>query len=102
MAWHRVAELTAIEEDNVIGVEVAGRNIALYRVAGKVYATDNVCTHAYALLSDGYVEDGCIECPLHQGRFEIATGKGQGAPITVDLETFLVKEEEGWALVDIA
>jgi nitrite reductase/ring-hydroxylating ferredoxin subunit len=101
MAWHRAAELTSIEEDNVIGVEVEGRNIALYRVAGKVYATDNICTHAYALLSDGYVEDGCIECPLHQGRFEISTGKGQGAPIAKDLQTFPVKEEEGWALVDI-
>jgi nitrite reductase/ring-hydroxylating ferredoxin subunit len=102
MAWHRAAELRTIEEDNVIGVEVAGRNVALYRVGGKVYATDNICTHAYALLSDGYVEDGCIECPLHQGRFEIATGKGMGAPIATDLETFPVKEEDGWALVEIA
>jgi nitrite reductase/ring-hydroxylating ferredoxin subunit len=101
MAWFRAAELMTIEEDNVIGVEVGGRNIALYRVGGKIYATDNICTHAYALLSDGYVEDGCIECPLHQGRFDIATGKGQGAPIAADLETFSVKEEDGWALVDV-
>jgi nitrite reductase/ring-hydroxylating ferredoxin subunit len=101
MVWHRAAEANSIEEDAVIGVEIAGRNVALYRVGGSVYATDNVCTHAYALLSDGYVEDGCIECPLHQGRFEIATGKGQGAPITVDLETFNVKQEDGWVLVEV-
>jgi nitrite reductase/ring-hydroxylating ferredoxin subunit len=102
MAWHRAAESSAIAEENVIGVEISGRKIALYRIAGKVYATDNVCTHAYALLSDGYVENGCIECPLHQGLFEIATGKGKGAPITADLETFPAKEEEGWALVELA
>jgi nitrite reductase/ring-hydroxylating ferredoxin subunit len=101
MAWFRAAELMAIVEDNVIGAEVGGRNIALYRIGDKIYATDNICTHAYALLSDGYVEDGCIECPLHQGRFDIATGKGQGAPITADLEIFSVKEEDGWALVDL-
>jgi nitrite reductase/ring-hydroxylating ferredoxin subunit len=101
MAWQRAAELKSIEEDGVIGVDIADRKIALYRIAGKVYATDNICTHAYALLSDGFVEDGCIECPLHQGRFDIATGKGQGAPIDVDLQTFPVKEEDGWALVEV-
>jgi nitrite reductase/ring-hydroxylating ferredoxin subunit len=101
MAWHRAAELKSIEEEGVIGVDIADRQIALYRIAGKVYATDNVCTHADALLSDGFVEDGCIECPLHQGRFEIATGKGQGEPIAVDLQTFPVKEEDGWALIEL-
>ncbi len=101
MAWQRAAELKSIEEDGVIGVDIADRKIALYRIAGKVYATDNICTHAYALLSDGFVEDGCIECPLHQGRFDIATGRGQGAPIGVDLQTFPVKEEDGWALVEV-
>ena len=101
MVWHRAVKLENIEDYSVVGLEIEGRKVALYRLAGKVYATDNICTHAYALLSDGYLEDGCIECPLHQGRFDIVTGKGQGAPIGADLQTFLVKEEDGWALVDI-
>ncbi len=101
MAWHRAIELKSLDDDSVVGVDIGEHKIAFYRIAGKIYATDNICTHAYALLSDGYVEDGCIECPLHQGRFDIATGKGQGAPISVDLLTFPVKEENGWALVDI-
>lgn len=102
MAWYPAAEAGSVEEEAVIGVEIAGRKLALYRLNGRFYATDDICTHAYALLSDGYVEDGCVECPLHQGKFDIATGKGQGAPITKDLQTFGVKEENGMILVEIA
>jgi 3-phenylpropionate/trans-cinnamate dioxygenase ferredoxin subunit len=45
------------------------------------------------LLSEGYVEDGCVECPLHQGRVDIRTGKAMCAPVTVDLRTHAVKRE---------
>lgn len=44
--------------------------------------------HEYACLSDGFVIDGVIECPLHQGCFDIATGKAKRAPVTVDLQTY--------------
>lgn len=95
MAWHEALEGRLVEENDVVGVTVAGKEVALYRVDGRIHATSNICTHGDALLSEGWVDDGCIECPLHQGRFEIATGKGQGAPISVDLQTYVAKEEDG-------
>jgi 3-phenylpropionate/trans-cinnamate dioxygenase ferredoxin component len=52
-----------------------------------------MCTHGKALLSEGFLEDGCIECPLHQGRFDVRTGKAMCAPVTVDLRTYGVKRE---------
>ena len=73
----------------------------MYRSAGEFFATDNVCTHAYALLSDGYLEDGCIECPLHQARFDIRTGQALCAPATLDLKTYPVKVEGEDVLVGI-
>ena len=74
MGWHEVAGADTLGEDEAMAVVLGERPIALCRSGGRFYALHNVCTHQYALLSDGYVEDGCIECPLHQGRFDLQTG----------------------------
>ncbi|MGD9942374.1 MAG: non-heme iron oxygenase ferredoxin subunit [Burkholderiaceae bacterium] len=91
MDWIRIASADALQDDEAMPVTVGGLQIALYRSEGEYFATDNVCTHAYALLSDGYLEDGCIECPLHQARFDIRTGKALCAPATVDVKTYPVR-----------
>lgn len=101
MNWTRVAATGELTEDEPLAVVVEGRKIALYLSGGEFFATDNVCTHAYALLSDGFQEDGCIECPLHQARFDIRTGKALCAPATVDLATYPVKVEGEDLLVGI-
>jgi 3-phenylpropionate/trans-cinnamate dioxygenase ferredoxin subunit len=44
-------------------------------------------------MSEGYLEDGCIECPLHQARFDIRTGAAMCAPATEPLRTYPVKRE---------
>lgn len=102
MAWTRVAKADQLGDDEVLGVEVGGQEIAIYRLGGKLYSTDNICTHEYACLSDGYIEGEYIECPLHQGLFHIPTGKAQGAPVTVDVRVFAVKEEGGEIFVDVS
>jgi nitrite reductase/ring-hydroxylating ferredoxin subunit len=72
-------------------VTLGEREIALYNIDGEIYATDNLCTHAYALLSQGWLDGEVIECPLHGGRFEVKTGKGLGPPINDDLKTYAVR-----------
>ena len=62
-----------------MGLVLKERPVALVRSGGEWHALHNICTHQFALLSDGYVEDGCIECPLHQGRFDRADRRAQGA-----------------------
>jgi nitrite reductase/ring-hydroxylating ferredoxin subunit len=52
-------------------------------------------------LSEGWLEDGIIECPLHQGRFDVRTGKGPGAPIDKDLTTVRVRTEGDDVLVEV-
>jgi len=100
MAWQVVAQADSVSEDEALGVQIGKHDIALCRVGGEIHAIHNICSHQYARLSDGYVEDGCIECPLHQGRFEIATGKAMGAPVTVNVKVYPVKVEGGQVLVD--
>jgi apoptosis-inducing factor 3 len=101
MAWQRAASLESIPEDGVLGVELEGTPLALYNLGGKIYATHGVCTHALAILAEGFVEDGKIECPLHQGLFDIRTGKALCAPLTEDIQTFAVEVEGDDVLVDL-
>ncbi len=102
MGWHAVAEAEALGDDEALGVKVGEVPIAIVRAGGMLHAVNNVCTHQYALLSDGYVEDGCIECPLHQGKFELTTGKAICAPVTEDIAVYPVKVEGGKILVELA
>jgi naphthalene 1,2-dioxygenase system ferredoxin subunit len=89
--WVRAAARSDLAESEVIGVEVAGHSIALYDADGKVFATDNICTHAYACLSDGWLDGEVIECPLHAARFDIRNGKVLDPPATEDLKTYPVR-----------
>jgi len=89
--WVRAAARGDLTEGEVLGVEVGGRSIALYDADGSLYATDNVCTHAYACLSDGWLAGEVIECPLHAARFDIRTGKVLDPPATEDLKTYPVR-----------
>ena len=101
MAWQHAASLNSIRDGGVIGVNIDGTPVALYNLRGEIFATHGICTHALALLSEGWVEDGKIECPLHQGQFDIRTGKALCAPLTQDLRTYAVKLEGDNVFVDL-
>jgi len=92
--WVRVAAASDVAEGHVTAVRVGDKEIALYHLPGGDYrATDNICTHEYAQLSDGWLEDGCIECPLHAARFDIRSGRALCAPAEEDLQVFELKRE---------
>jgi naphthalene 1,2-dioxygenase system ferredoxin subunit len=99
--WTDVLAEDEVPEDDVIGVDTAERQLALYAVNGEVFATDNICTHGHARLCDGFLEDYEIECPLHQGRFDIRNGKAMCEPLTTDIKTYPVKIEGGRVYVDL-
>lgn len=101
MTFTHAANLSDLVEDEPLAVKLGDEQIALYRLDGEVYATHNVCTHQFALLSEGYMEDGCIECPLHQGKFDIKTGAAMCAPVTQAIRVYPVKVEDGRILVDL-
>lgn len=100
--WIAAAAVDEVPQDDVIGVEVAGRDIALYRVDGEIYASDNICTHGHARLCDGFLDGHEIECPLHQGKFDVRSGQALCAPLTADLRTYPVKIEGGRVFVALA
>lgn len=86
--WMKVASLSALPAGQMIGVEVGDKSIAIYNVDGEIFATDNLCTHAFATLTDGVLDGDVIECPLHGGCFKVKTGEGLGPPVPSDLQTY--------------
>ena len=91
--WHLAAKVGEVRDDEALAVTLGEQQIAVVMVGGTYYAIANVCTHEYACLSDGLIEGEEIECPLHQARFHIPTGKALTEPAIVDLRTFKVKIE---------
>ena len=93
--WIRVCEADDIEEEDLIGWDYGGRTYAIYRTEKGFFATDGLCTHEDAHLRDGLVFGTVIECPLHQGTFDITTGRALAAPAHDNLRTYPVKVEDG-------
>lgn len=89
--WKTVASRRNLSDGDMQAARLGDREIALFNVDGVIYATDNMCTHAAAFLTDGFLDGDIIECPLHAGRFEVKTGKGLGPPIPCDIKTYPVR-----------
>ena len=50
-------------------------DVALFKVDGQIYALNNVCIHQKAaIIYDGFIEDGKVECPAHGWQFDLKTG----------------------------
>ena len=102
MTWTKACDVDDVDEEDVIGVTVGDREVAVYRDEdGEFFASDGYCTHEQMKLCDGLVMDGVIECPKHNGRFRIKDGKALGAPVTVDLSIIPVRVEDGEVHVDL-
>ena len=101
MNWVDAVSAGDLPADDVKGVAVGGRDIAIYTVGDDVYATDNICTHGHARLCDGFLEGHEIECPLHQGKFDVRDGKPTCDPVTEALRSYPVKIEGGRVLLQL-
>jgi len=81
-----------LSEGEVRAVSVEGLPaVAVYRINGRYYATDDCCTHANALLSDGYLKGDIIECPLHGGAFHVPSGRPTDLPCVIPLRTYRIQ-----------
>lgn len=89
----KVATLSDVPEGFPVPVTVGGKQLALYNLAGEIYATAEHCTHAEYSLCDGDIEGCTIVCPLHYASFDIKTGAVIDPPACDDLKTYETKVE---------
>ncbi len=72
-------------------VEVAGRQIALFRVEDTYYAIDDTCTHKGGPLSEGVLEGTQVTCPWHGARFDVCSGAVEGPPAKTGVKSYAVR-----------
>jgi 3-phenylpropionate/trans-cinnamate dioxygenase ferredoxin subunit len=101
MTWIVACAEAELVDGRPVAFRSGDEQLAVCRVGDDIFAFDNVCTHQFALLSDGYVEDGCIECPLHAGRFDLKTGEALGPPVTDPIKVYSAKIDNGHVMVDL-
>jgi len=89
--WVEAAPLAAVRAGRPLGVWVDGRTIALYRVGDALYATDDLCSHMEASLSEGQQDGYIVTCPRHGGQFDIRNGAAVRLPPVAPIETFPVE-----------
>lgn len=99
--WVLACATDEIEEDDLIRFDHDDNTYCIYNTSQGFFATDGLCTHEDEHLELGMVIDNVIECPLHQGRFDIPSGKALSAPVCVDLKTWPVKVEAGEIYINI-
>lgn len=99
--WIAIAKVDDVEPSDVQRCQVGEQCVALFNVAGRLYATDDICTHAHAHLSDGYIDGETVECPLHQGLFHIPTGRAMSSPVTENLKTYPLRVDGQDVLIAI-
>ena len=94
--WVEACDSSHLREEDVIRFDHGKKTYALIRDAeGTLYATDGICTHGNTHLGDGLVKGKIIECPKHNGRFNLLDGAPARAPICRGLATYPLQNRDG-------
>lgn len=84
-----------VTPDMPFKAQMDGTDVAVFQLGDTYYVTQDLCTHGPGSLSEGYVEGDEIECPFHQGKFNIMTGVPTAPPCTEALRTWKVTVRDG-------
>ncbi len=91
--YRRVASLSELPPGEMAGVEVDGESVLIANIEGAICAVSDICSHAEATLSDGYLDDNLVECPLHGAVFDVTNGTVQEGPASENIECYRVAVE---------
>jgi len=101
--WLEVCSATDLSSAEVIRFEHRQKTYAIIRdEEGQLYAMDGICTHGNTHLADGLVKGNIIECPKHNGRFNLGDGSPARAPICRGLATYPIEDRKGRLFINIA
>jgi len=89
--WETVGTLDEIADGGVLQSMLGDEEIVLCRVGEEVFALHNWCTHADARLCEGTLIEYELKCPLHEGKFDVRSGKALCDPVETDIRTFSVR-----------
>jgi 3-phenylpropionate/trans-cinnamate dioxygenase ferredoxin subunit len=101
LEYVEIAPLDQILSGQRLFIELGGKSIVLFNLAGKLFAIGDVCSHDNGPVGDGEIEANEIICPRHGARFDILTGKATSLPALVDIPAYPLRVVAGMVEIGI-
>jgi nitrite reductase/ring-hydroxylating ferredoxin subunit len=95
-----LCEANAVNESEPLRVEGGGNAYAVFKLASGYFVTADACTHGPGSLSEGMVLGEEIECPFHQGRFHIPSGRPVAPPCSEPVRCWTAHVIDGHIMID--
>ena len=101
--WIRVCDVKSLKDGDILDFDHGDKKVLLAKARGKVFATERICTHAYADLATGIFneEEQTVTCPLHLSTFKLDTGVPQNLPAEEPLKIYKVKIQENGIYIQL-
>lgn len=100
-SWIKACEIKTLNNGDMFDFDHDDKKILITKIKNKIYATDRICTHAYADLSTGFLneDDNTITCPLHMSKFNLESGVPENLPAEEPLKTYGTEVKDGWVYI---
>jgi 3-phenylpropionate/trans-cinnamate dioxygenase ferredoxin subunit len=93
--FYEIAPASELPNGERLFIEMDGKSIVIFNVAGQLFAIADLCTHDDGPLGDGDLEGHNIVCPRHGAEFDIRTGQAVQMPAVIDIPSYPVKVLDG-------
>ncbi|HJT48698.1 MAG TPA: non-heme iron oxygenase ferredoxin subunit [Nitrososphaeraceae archaeon] len=99
--WIKVCDAKSLKNGDLLDFDMEDKKILISKLSDKVYATDRICTHAYADLSTGFIneDEKTVTCPLHMSAFRLEDGIPQNLPAEEPLKTYKTKIQDNYVYI---
>jgi 3-phenylpropionate/trans-cinnamate dioxygenase ferredoxin component len=99
--WIKVCDVKSMKNGDLLDFDIYDKKILISKSKDKVYATDRICTHAYADLSTGFINEieKTVTCPLHMSAFKLEDGTPQNLPAEEPLKTYKTKIQDNYIYI---
>jgi 3-phenylpropionate/trans-cinnamate dioxygenase ferredoxin component len=99
--WVKVCEEKSLKNGDILDFDFEDKQIMVAKAKNKLYALDRICTHAYADLTTGFMneDEKTVTCPLHMSMFKLEDGSPQNLPAEQPLKKYDVEVRDGWVHV---
>ena len=82
--WMVACDFASVQANDVVRFDSPDATFAIIKLEdGRCSVIDGLCTHGKAHLAEGFVDGTTIECPKHNGRFNVLTGEPVASPVRV-------------------
>jgi nitrite reductase/ring-hydroxylating ferredoxin subunit len=99
--WVKVCTSDQLKINEMYSIDIDEKKLLITNLGGKIYATDRICTHAEADLSNGFLTQDGIRCPLHLSVFNLENGESLNPPAEIPLKIYNVKIDDKAIYVEV-